>query len=53
MMTQNLCLNKAKDQSIRAARLPIGKYIAELATRKVLTVNQVSAALCTLVSLFS
>ncbi|KAG6334863.1 hypothetical protein ID866_4223 [Astraeus odoratus] len=37
---KNLCLNKANASHIRHARLPIGRYIA-LATRKVLTVNQV------------
>ncbi|KAH7887482.1 guanine-1-methyltransferase-domain-containing protein [Phlebopus sp. FC_14] len=37
---KNLCLNKANTSKIRHARLPIGRYIA-LATRKVLTVNQV------------
>ncbi|KAG1806511.1 guanine-1-methyltransferase-domain-containing protein [Suillus plorans] len=38
---KNLCLDKAKTSSIRHARLPIGRYIASLTTRKVLTVNQV------------
>ena len=38
---QNLCLNKAKDSGIRTAKLPIGRYLASLPTRKVLTVNQV------------
>lgn len=37
---KNLCLNKANAAHIRHARLPIGRHIA-LATRKVLTVNQV------------
>ncbi|KAG6868748.1 hypothetical protein C0993_011017 [Termitomyces sp. T159_Od127] len=40
-LTQNLCLNKAKLSGIRTARLPIGRYLASLPTRKVLTVNQV------------
>ncbi|EGO02385.1 hypothetical protein SERLA73DRAFT_178299 [Serpula lacrymans var. lacrymans S7.3] len=38
---KNLCLNKASESKIRHARLPIGRYIASLTTRKVLTVNQV------------
>lgn len=38
---KDLCLNKAETSSIRHARLPIGRYIASLTTRKVLTVNQV------------
>ncbi|KIK67622.1 hypothetical protein GYMLUDRAFT_154603 [Collybiopsis luxurians FD-317 M1] len=38
---KNLTLEKAKSQSIRHARLPIGKYVSSLPTRKVLTVNQV------------
>lgn len=38
---QNLCEDKAKEGGIRSARLPIGKYLAHLPTRKVLTVNQV------------
>ncbi|KAL4076286.1 guanine-1-methyltransferase-domain-containing protein [Scleroderma citrinum] len=37
---KNLCLNKANAAHIAHGRLPIGRYIA-LATRKVLTVNQV------------
>lgn len=37
-----LCQNKAEKLGIRTARLPIGKYIENLPTRKVLTVNQVS-----------
>ncbi|KAI6100218.1 guanine-1-methyltransferase-domain-containing protein [Pisolithus sp. B1] len=37
---KNLCLNKANTSQIRHARLPIGRYVS-LATRKVLTVNQV------------
>ncbi|EJD01535.1 uncharacterized protein FOMMEDRAFT_89981 [Fomitiporia mediterranea MF3/22] len=36
-----LCQKKAKESGIRTARLPIGKYLAEMKTRKVLTVNQV------------
>jgi len=38
---KNLCLNKAIESNIRTARLPIGRYLASLTTRKVLTVNQV------------
>ncbi|KAF5363931.1 hypothetical protein D9756_000279 [Leucocoprinus leucothites] len=38
---KNLCENKAKESNIRTARLPIGKYLANFTTRKVLTVNQV------------
>ncbi|KAH9939254.1 guanine-1-methyltransferase-domain-containing protein [Epithele typhae] len=37
---KNLCFNKSKEQNIRSARLPIGTYLAEMPTRKVLTVNQ-------------
>ncbi|KAI0758110.1 guanine-1-methyltransferase-domain-containing protein, partial [Fomes fomentarius] len=37
---KNLCLNKSKEHNIRSARLPIGTYLAEMRTRKVLTVNQ-------------
>ncbi|KAI0784857.1 guanine-1-methyltransferase-domain-containing protein [Abortiporus biennis] len=37
---KNLCFNKANEHGIRSARLPIGTYLAELKTRKVLTVNQ-------------
>ncbi|TDL29643.1 hypothetical protein BD410DRAFT_780115 [Rickenella mellea] len=44
---KNLCLNKAKAHKIRSARLPIGKYLANLPTRKVLTVNQVFDILVT------
>lgn len=36
-----LCQNKADRMGIRTARLPIGTYLADLPTRKVLTVNQV------------
>lgn len=36
-----MCQNKAQTLNIRTARLPIGTYLAELPTRKVLTVNQV------------
>lgn len=39
--TQNLCLEKAQKSGIRVARLPIGRYLANFPTRKVLTVNQV------------
>ncbi|KAH9965974.1 guanine-1-methyltransferase-domain-containing protein [Russula dissimulans] len=38
---KNLCLDKAKESGVRAAQLPIGRYLSHLATRKVLTVNQV------------
>ena len=41
IVPQNLCEGKAKSQGIRTARLPIGVYLSELPTRKVLTVNQV------------
>ncbi|TFK25920.1 hypothetical protein FA15DRAFT_549526, partial [Coprinopsis marcescibilis] len=37
---KNLCLNKAKEHGIRTAKLPIGRYLSNLPTRKVLTVNQ-------------
>lgn len=39
--SQSLCYNKSKGHAIRSARLPIGKYIDNLPSRKVLTVNQV------------
>jgi len=32
---------KAEEANVRTARLPIGKYLANFPTRKVLTVNQV------------
>ncbi|KAJ1308571.1 hypothetical protein OPQ81_004270 [Rhizoctonia solani] len=38
---KNLCANKARDFNVRTARLPIGRYLADMPTRKVLTVNQV------------
>ena len=38
---KNLCKEKADTSGIRTARLPIGKYMAEMTSRKVLTVNQV------------
>jgi tRNA (guanine9-N1)-methyltransferase len=41
ILRQALCENKARSQSVRTARLPIGIYLKELPTRKVLTVNQV------------
>jgi len=34
-------LNKAAESNVRTARLPIGRFLASLTTRKVLTVNQV------------
>ncbi|KAK7062168.1 guanine-N(1)--methyltransferase [Favolaschia claudopus] len=37
---KNECLNKAQATGIRTARLPIGTYLADLRSRKVLTVNQ-------------
>ncbi|KAL1662266.1 guanine-1-methyltransferase-domain-containing protein [Schizophyllum commune] len=43
---KNLCLNKAKETGIRTARLPIGRYLAHMPTRKVLTVNQVVEIMC-------
>ncbi|KAF8335035.1 guanine-1-methyltransferase-domain-containing protein [Cantharellus anzutake] len=38
---KNLCLRKAQNQRIRTARLPIGSYLSDMKTRKILTVNQV------------
>lgn len=38
---KSLCLNKANELGIKHAQLPIGQYLPEMATRKVLTVNQV------------
>jgi hypothetical protein len=38
---QNLCFDKAVASGVRHARLPIGTYLAQMQTRKVLTVNQV------------
>ncbi|KAK4686939.1 tRNA (guanine9-N1)-methyltransferase, partial [Tremellales sp. Uapishka_1] len=40
-----LCQNKATKLGIRTARLPIGTYLETMATRKVLTVNQVFSIL--------
>ncbi|KAJ7771104.1 guanine-1-methyltransferase-domain-containing protein [Mycena maculata] len=37
---KNECLSKAQASGIRTARLPIGTYLADLRTRKVVTVNQ-------------
>jgi len=41
---QFLCQNKADKYGIRTARLPIGTYLANMPTRKVLTVNQVRSS---------
>jgi tRNA (guanine9-N1)-methyltransferase len=41
---KNLCQGKAEGLGIRTARLPIGSFIENLPTRKVLTVNQVRSA---------
>ncbi|KAF8915419.1 guanine-1-methyltransferase-domain-containing protein [Mucidula mucida] len=38
---KNLCFDKAQESGIRTARLPIGRYLSNMPTRKVLTVNQV------------
>ncbi|KAG9101999.1 tRNA (guanine(9)-N(1))-methyltransferase [Ceratobasidium sp. UAMH 11750] len=38
---KNLCADKARELNVRSARLPIGRYLADMPTRKVLTVNQV------------
>lgn len=38
---KNLCLDKARESGVRAAQLPIGRFLSHLTTRKVLTVNQV------------
>ncbi|KAG8984052.1 tRNA (guanine(9)-N(1))-methyltransferase [Tulasnella sp. 427] len=38
---KNLCKNKAAAQGIRTGKLPIGTYLADMPSRKVLTVNQV------------
>lgn len=40
---KNLCLNKAKEQGIATARLPIGNHLKMLGS-SILTVNQVSAS---------
>lgn len=40
MVLQNLCYDRAKSLGIAHAQLPIGKYIQNMTTRKVLTVNQ-------------
>ncbi|KAL1410900.1 tRNA (guanine(9)-N(1))-methyltransferase [Vanrija albida] len=45
LMSQMLCQNKADKLNIRTARLPIGTFIENLPTRKVLTVNQVYSIL--------
>lgn len=41
---KNLCQSKAEGLGIRTARLPIGTFIDNLPTRKVLTVNQVCSS---------
>ncbi|WOO80969.1 tRNA (guanine(9)-N1)-methyltransferase [Vanrija pseudolonga] len=46
-----LCQNKADKLNIRTARLPIGTFIENLPTRKVLTVNQVYSILVQYVAL--
>ncbi|GAA5860311.1 hypothetical protein JCM8547_003459 [Rhodosporidiobolus lusitaniae] len=38
---KSLCLHKAEKLGIRHAQLPIGEFLPEMGTRKVLTVNQV------------
>ncbi|KAM0793739.1 hypothetical protein ACM66B_001161 [Microbotryomycetes sp. NB124-2] len=38
---KKLCLDKAETQGVQHAQLPIGQYLPDLPTRKVLTVNQV------------
>jgi tRNA (guanine9-N1)-methyltransferase len=38
---QNLCQGKAEKLGIETARLPIGTFLADMPTRKVLTVNHV------------
>ncbi|KAF9037825.1 hypothetical protein BDZ89DRAFT_1129770 [Hymenopellis radicata] len=40
-LRQNLCFDKAQESGVRTARLPIGRYLSNMPTRKVLTVNQV------------
>lgn len=40
-LMQNLCQNKAQTQGIQTAKLPIGRYVTNMSSRKVLTVNQV------------
>lgn len=44
LMEKNLCLDKANQTGVRHARLPIGKYLTGMQSRKVLTVNQVISA---------
>lgn len=38
---KKLCLEKAEQAGVRHAQLPIGEFMGEMKTRKVLTVNQV------------
>jgi tRNA (guanine9-N1)-methyltransferase len=40
---KSLCLDKAEAMGIAHAQLPIGEYLPEMLSRKVLTVNQVSS----------
>jgi tRNA (guanine9-N1)-methyltransferase len=46
---KKLCFDKAEQHGIQHAQLPIGQYMPDMPTRKVLTVNQVGAP-CVFVS---